>query len=175
MAYKQKLGRGNSPKTGNGIPAVFLQTKNISTGDDTKEEDDLSTTSLGGVYNAQQFQKRTEYKNNGIVANPSTGEVTKIPYPKVFNKGGTNARVIDTNTKKVEAVGYSGSRDTKPLSSADLFNKKVVKSNEQLYNLYKKDSLNYVSGQDKEIANLDRIKKRANLASEIKEKPKYSK
>ena len=174
MAYTQNPGRSPLLKTGNGIPSALLQ-KNISTGDDTGEDDNISTTSLGGVYNAQQFQKRTNYESNGIVANPSTGQITKKQYPKAFNKGGTNARVIDTNTKKVIAEGYGSSRSTKPLASSDLYDKKISKSNEQLYNLYKKDSLSYVAGQDKEIASLGRIKKRADLAGEIKEKPKYSK
>jgi hypothetical protein len=174
MAYTQNPGKPPLLKTGNGIPSALLQ-KNISTGDDTSEDDNISTTSLGGVYNAQQFQNRTNYESNGVVANPSTGQITKKPYPKTFNKSGTNARVININTKKVEAEGYGSSRKTTPQAASDLYNKNVPKSNEQLYNLYKKDSTSYVQGQDKVIAALDRTKKRSQLADKIKEKPKFSK
>ena len=85
MAYTQSPGRGNGPKTGNGLPDTFRQdtdppakvelTKKFTEGAETLKK------------NRATDAKATQGANSqGITINPSTGEASAKPYEKKLIK-----------------------------------------------------------------------------------------
>ena len=92
MAYKQNPGRGNSSKTGNGLPSPLRQDKGI----------ELTERYTKGV------KKYKEQRNKGNVdsslnVDATTGFATAKPYEKKFvpNKVTKGASIIGGDNKSV--------------------------------------------------------------------------
>jgi hypothetical protein len=129
MAYTQSPGRGDSPKTGSGIPDTFRQdtdppkielTKKFTEGVETLKKNRASDAKSTKGANSQ-----------GIEINPNTGEAKAKPYEKRFIKGGDG-----TNRSYSMIVGG----DNKVVAQANSPVRNNPNSNEKLYSRYVKDS-----------------------------------
>jgi len=130
MAYTQSPGRGNSPKTGNGLPDTFRQdtdppakvelTKKFTEGAETLKK------------NRATDAKATQGANSqGITINPSTGEASAKPYEKKLVKGGAG-------TGRSYSMIVGG--DNKVVAQANSPVRNNPGSNERLQSQYTKDS-----------------------------------
>ena len=107
MAYKQNPGRGNSPKTGNGLPSPLKQDNGIElTGKYTK-----------GVKTLKK--KREEGKTDtGLNIDTQSGFATAKPYEKKFvtNKDTKGASIMSGDNKTTAtASSYGQGREVENL------------------------------------------------------------
>lgn len=107
MAYKQKPGRGNSSKTGNGLPSPLRQDGGI----------ELTEKYTKGVKNLKK--KREEGKTDtGLNIDKTTGFATAKPYEKKFvpNKVTKGASIISSDNKTVAtATSYGQGKEVENL------------------------------------------------------------
>jgi hypothetical protein len=85
MAFKQKPGRGNSPKTGHGLPSPLRQ-------------DNVEPTEKY-IKGKKKYQENAAKGNvdSGLNVNPATGFATAKPYEKKF--------VTNTTTRGASIIG----------------------------------------------------------------------
>ena len=107
MAYKQKPGRGNSLKTGNGLPSPLRQDNGI----------ELTEKYTKGVKTLKK--KREEGKTDtGLNINKTTGFATAKPYEKSFvtNKATKGASIMSSDNKTMAtASSYGQGREVENL------------------------------------------------------------
>jgi len=128
MAYKQTPGRGNSPKTGNGLPTPLKQ--------------QIETTDKYEAGKKKLAANRLKGANpGGLNINTATGEASVKPYEKKFveNKKTGQAHIVGGNNKTVASASkYGNDKAVKDLrqkfvsDSTDTMNRR--NRNAQLYN-----------------------------------------
>lgn len=106
MAFKQKPGRGNSPKTGHGLPSPLRQ-------------DNIEPTEKY-IKGKKKYQENAAKGNvdSGLNVNPATGFATAKPYEKKFieKPRGAGAVIVGGDNKTVaSATGYGQGRETEAL------------------------------------------------------------
>lgn len=135
MAYKQKQGRGNMPKTGRNIsPALMCKSP-------MKQTEEPELTEQGTKSRKKALESISEVasnKNNsqGILVDPLTGMAYPKPYKKRFVGGraeSSNKKVPTGKRENAMVINESG----RMVESAD---KAKGKSNEALYKKFQKDS-----------------------------------
>jgi hypothetical protein len=108
MAYKQTPGRGNAPKTGNGIPSPLKQ--------------EIELTKKYEVGKKKLAENRAKGNTpDGLNINVRSGMATAKPYEKKFveNKKTGGASIIGGDNKTVAtATRYGGGREVNELRKA---------------------------------------------------------
>jgi len=146
MAYTPAPGRGNTNKTGNGIPQVFLQS--IGPEEAAQISRNAAKKTEGYTYKeveqAKSLVSKGNFNSGGTKVNIKSGEIKKSPYDATYveksngdevYKGGKMIKKADPSNKSTKYLGASG-----------YLNDKQSKSNEQLKAGFKSDSL---SDQDR--------------------------
>jgi hypothetical protein len=136
MAYTQNPGRGNSAKTGHGIPAPFKQEKIELTTDYERGKKRLAEARKKGGKNYVSGLSAIE----GITVDPASGKATANAYEKTFRpgegqKGGesrTNASIV-SGGKTIKVSGPGLARRT----------------NADLYKEYKSDSTSTMQSRNR--------------------------
>jgi hypothetical protein len=128
MAYKQNPGRGNSPKTGSGLPSPLRQDKGI----------ELTERYTKGV--EKYKENRTKGKTpSGMKVDAQTGVATpNLPMHKVV-KSGTYVRELDSKGKVVREEQMDSRGNEKFYKSVENRNADVAKrqtANASLYNAF---------------------------------------
>jgi hypothetical protein len=143
MAYKQNPGRGNSPKTGHGIPTPFKQM--------TGEEEKYNLTTNNKFDKARETQLKTGDGSRGFGVTVKNGIATADAYEKKYVKSsGTNDadRVVDTTTKNVvrESTNNVGKRGQGYVTAYS--NKKTPIGKEDLRAGFIQDSTSTMAGRN---------------------------
>jgi hypothetical protein len=97
MAYKQTPGRGNAPKTGNGLPSPLKQEIELTKKYDTGKKKLAENRAKGAT-------------PSGLNINKSTGEAVAKPYEKKFveNKKTGGASIIGGDNKTTATASSYG-------------------------------------------------------------------
>jgi hypothetical protein len=97
MAYKQAAGRGNGPKTGNGIPSPLKQDVELTKKYDTGKKKLAENRAKGAT-------------PSGLNVNKTTGVATAKPYEKKFveNKKTGGASIIGGDNKTTATASAYG-------------------------------------------------------------------
>jgi hypothetical protein len=109
MAYKQTPGRGNNPKTGNGLPSPF------------KQEDIELTKKYSKGKKTLATQREKGNIDSGLNVDKASGFATAKPYEKSFvtNKITGGASVIGGDKKTIAtATSYGQGSEVKKLRKA---------------------------------------------------------
>ena len=106
MAFKQTPGRGNSPKTGHGLPSPLRQ-------------DNIEPTEKY-IKGKKKYKENAEkgFVGNGLKVDAATGVATVKPYEKKFvpNKTTKGASIIGGDNKTVAtATDYGQGREVEAL------------------------------------------------------------
>ena len=157
MAYKQNPGRGNSSKTGNGLPSPLRQDNGI----------ELTERYTKGVKTLKK--KREEGKTDtGLNINKTTGFATAKPYEKSFvtNKATKGASIMSGDNKTMAtASSYGQGREVEKLrreftsDSASTMNRRNRSA--ELYNATSGGTKpeNLSSGQVSSLVKLNKAKR----------------
>lgn len=131
MAYTQAPGRGNKPKTGNGLPSALLQ----------KKQEDIEIADNETLDKAFTSMNRTDFSGSGVTGNAKTGEFKANPFETTYVKG-KNKYLPDFTIKDNKPVQRSSTSNTSTenISTYDYNNKNKPKSSAQLYSGFKNDS-----------------------------------
>lgn len=158
MAYNQEPGRGNFPKTGNGLPGTFRQDTDPPTG---------ITKTPKFTQGVETYQKKLVNENQGrsdINVNPSTAEASAKPFErKIVNEPYGMTRIIGSGGQTF--YGRTDSKETKDAINAS--NKKVEetnmrrKTNENFWNVNAgvKSSSQYTEKDKEMLVGLGKAKK----------------
>jgi hypothetical protein len=157
MAYKQNPGRGNSAKTGSGLPTPLRQDNGI----------ELTERYTKGV---KTLKKKREEGNTdtGLNINKTTGFATAKPYEKSFvtNKATKGASIMSGDNKTIAtASSYGQGREVEKLrreftsDSASTMNRRNRSA--ELYNATSGGTKpsNLSSGQISSLVKLNKAKK----------------
>ena len=104
MAFKQNPGRGNSPKTGHGLPSPLRQ-------------DNIEPTEKY-IKGKKKYRENAEkgFVHNGLNVDAATGVATVKPYEKTFVKRRNQAFIIDGDNKTIaKATDYGQGREIEQL------------------------------------------------------------
>lgn len=109
MAYKQSPGRGNNPKTGHGVPGVFLQVRkpNYSAAD-TEESEKGTGASFHATRMLQDYPEQQKHLIKNVEKNPATGKITS--YETKIN---AKKAVEQLQVAKDSMAALSGIKDPK--------------------------------------------------------------
>jgi hypothetical protein len=113
MAYTQAPGRGNSPKTGNGLPKVLLQTTDGPKATSMKKQ----VEGKKGFESYQDVKKATKFaetatneslSNTGLKFDTRTGETTGKDYEKkLVTQPGGDTFIVDGGGKTMASAKYN--------------------------------------------------------------------
>jgi len=104
MAYNQAPGRGNFPKTGNGLPDTFRQ--------DTDPPTEITTTPKY-TQGVETYQKKLTNENQGradIKINPTTSEASANKFKRNVVEEGGMTRILGSGGQTY--YGRTGSKET---------------------------------------------------------------
>jgi hypothetical protein len=152
MAYTQNPGRGNSAKTGHGVPTPFKQEIELTT-DYERGKKRLAKARAEGGKNYTSAISSIE----GITVDPASGLSTVNPYEKKFlpgsNQGGKRTRAMITSGDKKVKEAAEGAAPT-------------PRANTELYREYKRDSTNTMQSRNRnaKLYNITSGSKNPNLA-----------
>tara|TARA_R110000868_G_scaffold912_1_gene6975 strand:+ start:6045 stop:6518 length:474 start_codon:yes stop_codon:yes gene_type:complete len=130
MSFKMKPGRGNSPKTGHGLPGALLQTKtqNAAASIDKKRK-------TGTTFKEDEADKRfaTGAQGTGIVPGTALNPRTNETEPKSYEK-----KLVTQKNRDVSIMGGDG----KIVKTAkyNSFNSKAIDALKKEYGKSKEDT-----------------------------------
>jgi len=166
MPYTQTPGRGNNPKTGDGLPVGLTSGSAANATIDPKKKP-VANTEIEKTTDYTRNQKKTVASienSKGVYGettkNATTGMQEANSYTKKYVKGKNEYqgdRVIDTKTGKVEQTSstFSGSSNKRGMSG--YYDKAQAKTKNDLYEGYKKDSTMTMNSRNK-FANYTNIR-----------------